>query len=145
MRKQLTIFYTDDDQEDRDFFIEMIDMIDSNIRVMTQKSGQELLKALENPPQTAYIVFLDINMPGMNGLDILKALRASDKHKATPVVMFSTSNDTSSIETSRALGASFYVAKPGALDKLKKSLEYTINIDWENFSPEKSEFVYSQS
>ncbi|QEE50429.1 response regulator [Flavobacterium alkalisoli] len=141
MNNELTVFYTDDDQEDIDFFREIIDIIDSNVKVVTQRNGEELLNALNNPPPTPYLVFLDINMPGMNGLETLKRVRESDQHKNLPVVMFSTSSDDITIQQSKELGASFYVPKSGAFDKLKKSIEHTLKMNWENNS-DSNEFVY---
>ena len=141
--KELTIFYTDDDQEDIDFFREIVDIIDSRVKVVVQSNGQELINALNNPPPTPYLVFLDINMPGMNGLETLKKVRESEQHKNLPVVMFSTSADEMTIEESKKLGASFYVPKSGAFDKLKKSIEHTLKMNWNNSFPEKSEFVYT--
>lgn len=142
MNNPITIFYTDDDQEDTDFFKEIVDILDCNVRVVSQTNGQELLHALENPPPTPYIVFLDINMPGMNGLEVLKTVRNSGRHNNLPIVMFSTSNDEIIIEESRKLGANFYVPKSGAFDQLKKSIEHTLKMKWDNFFPAKSEFVY---
>lgn len=142
MNNELTVFYTDDDQEDIDFFREIIDIIDSNVKVVTQRNGEELLKALNNPPPTPYLVFLDINMPGMNGLETLKRVRESGKHKNLPVVMFSTTSDDITIQQSKELGASFYVPKSGAFDKLKKSIEHTLKMNWENYNSDSNEFVY---
>ncbi|RYJ42538.1 response regulator [Flavobacterium beibuense] len=142
MNNELTVFYTDDDQEDIDFFREIIDIIDSNVKVVTQRNGEELLKALNNPPPTPYLVFLDINMPGMNGLETLKRVRESDQHKNLPVVMFSTTSDDITIQQSKELGASFYVPKSGAFDKLKKSIEHTLKMNWENYNSDSNEFVY---
>ncbi|WP_330443633.1 response regulator [Flavobacterium sp. C4GT6] len=142
MNNELTIFYTDDDQEDIDFFREIIDIIDTNVKVVTQRNGEELLHALDNPPPTPYLVFLDINMPGMNGLETLRRMRESEKHKDLPVVMFSTSSDDITIQQSKDLGASFYVPKSGAFDKLKKSIEHTLKINWDKFSVEANNFVY---
>ncbi|WP_052123360.1 response regulator [Flavobacterium beibuense] len=142
MNNELTIFYTDDDQEDIDFFREIIDIIDTNVKVVTQRNGEELLHALDNPPPTPYLVFLDINMPGMNGLETLRRMRESEKHKDLPVVMFSTSSDDITIQQSKELGASFYVPKSGAFDKLKKSIEHTLKINWDKFSVEANNFVY---
>ena len=142
MNNELTVFYTDDDQEDIDFFREIIDIIDSNVKVVTQRNGEELLKALNNPPPTPYLVFLDINMPGMNGLETLKRVRESGQHKNLPVVMFSTTSDDITIQQSKELGASFYVPKSGAFDKLKKSIEHTLKMNWENYNSDSNEFVY---
>ncbi len=142
MKKELTIFYTDDDQEDIDFFKEIIDIIDCKVKVVTYKNGQELLNALNNSPAIPYIVFLDINMPGMNGLETLKKLRESNSHKNIPVIMFSTSTDKKTIEQSKELGASFYVPKSGAFDTLKKSIEYALKMNWDDHNPVKNEFVY---
>ncbi|MEE1899342.1 response regulator [Flavobacterium rakeshii] len=142
MNNELTIFYTDDDQEDIDFFREIIDIIDTNVKVVTQRNGEELLHALDNPPPTPYLVFLDINMPGMNGLETLRRMRESEKHKDLPVVMFSTSSDDITIQQSKDLGASFYVPKSGAFDKLKKSIEHTLKINWDKFTVETNDFVY---
>ncbi|MFL9838779.1 response regulator [Flavobacterium sp. ST-75] len=142
MNNELTIFYTDDDQEDIDFFREIIDIIDTNVKVVTQRNGEELLHALNNPPPTPYLVFLDINMPGMNGLETLRRVRESGKHKNLPVVMFSTSSDDITIQQSKDLGASFYVPKSGAFDKLKKSIEHTLKINWDKFTVETNNFVY---
>lgn len=80
MKSEFTIFYTDDDQEDIEFFKDIIDTIDANVNVVTQSNGSQLLHALDNPPPHPHIVFLDINMPGMTGFDVLKKVRQSHKN-----------------------------------------------------------------
>lgn len=143
MKNEFTIFYTDDDQEDLDFFMDVIEMIDADLNVVTQRNGRQLLEALENPPPTPHIIFLDINLPGMNGLEILKRVRAIGSHKELPVVMLSTSNDEDVIQKSMELGASYYVTKSGAFDKLKKSIDHALNINWGTFTPNEKNFVYN--
>lgn len=143
MNRELTVFYTDDDQDDLEFFREVILLISDNVTVVTQNNGDQLINALENPPPHPHVVFLDINMPGMNGFETLKKLRASEKFSDVPVVMFSTSGDDKTIQKSRELGASFYVQKSGVFDQLKKSIEHTLTIDWNNFIPGKNNFVYN--
>lgn len=145
MKNEFTIFYTDDDEEDLSFFMEIIELIDDEATVVTQKNGQELLRALSNPPPTPNIVFLDINLPGMNGFEILKKLRALGSHKDLPVVMLSTSNDKEAIQKSRELGASYYVTKSPAFGSLKKSIEHALKINWGTFSPNEKNFVYNLS
>lgn len=143
MKSDLTIFYTDDDQDDLDFFTEIVSEIDSSYNVITQNNGLELLHALNNPPPTPYLIFLDINMPGINGLDVLKKVRESASHKFLPIVMFSTSNDESIIEKSRKLGATYYMPKSGVFDNLKKSIEHALSINWAGFIPTDKNFLYT--
>lgn len=143
MKKEFTIFYTDDDQDDLDFFTEIVDSIDNNYKVVTYTNGKQLLEALRNPPPTLHILFLDINMPGMNGLEVLKMIRESENYKNLPIVMFSTSTDKETIQKSFELGANFYVPKSGMFDQLKKSIEHAVKMNWNNFTTTENNFVYS--
>lgn len=147
MKRELTIFYTDDDQEDLDFFREIIESIDADVDVTvhTQNNGHELLSALDNPPPTPHLVFLDINMPGLTGLEILKHVRNKLNNTTLPIVMFSTSNDSRIIEKSRELGATYYMTKSGVFDQLRQSIEHALKINWNTFIPNEKNFVYNVS
>lgn len=138
-----TIFYADDDLDDLDFFREIVENLDVDVDLVTQQNGLEVLHALNNPPPNPHLIFLDINMPGMTGFDVLKRVRESEKHKDLPVVMFSTSSDSQTIEKSRELGASFYVPKSSVFEQLKKSIEHALTINWNSFVPNEKNFVYS--
>lgn len=142
MKRDLTIFYTDDDVEDLDFFREIVDIIDEDVVVHTHNSGVELMNALDNPPPTPQLMFLDINMPGMTGFDILKKVRESENHRELPIIIFSTSGDDFAVEKSRQLGASMYVQKSSVFDHLKKSIEHALAINWNTFIPTDQNFRY---
>ncbi|MFY0481021.1 response regulator [Flavobacterium sp. PLA-1-15] len=142
MNNELTIFYTDDDAEDLEFFTEVTSQIGDHLNIVTQNNGKKLLHDLENPPPNPHIVFLDLNMPGFSGFDVLQKLRTSDNLKKLPVVIFSTSSDEQTIAKSFALGASFYVPKPTDFSVLKKTIQHTLNIDWSTFKTSKENFVY---
>lgn len=143
MNSGLTIFYTDDDREDLEFFKEIVDMIDESVDVVALRDGHALMKALHNPPPTPHCVFLDINMPGMNGFETLRQVRNSEQHKELPIVMFSTSGDDTAIERSRELGANLYVQKSGIFEQLKRSIEHTLSINWATFKANDNNFVYT--
>lgn len=145
MNNEFTVFYTDDDQDDLEFFREIVQIINDKLIVVTQSNGEQLLNALNNPPPHPHLVFLDINMPGMNGFDILKKVRESDIYGNLPVIMFSTSSDDEAINKSRELGASFYLPKSGIFEHLKKSIEHALNINWNSFIPSDHNFVYNNS
>jgi CheY-like chemotaxis protein len=143
MKDEFTIFYTDDDQDDLEFFMEIVENINANVTVVTQKNGQQLLNALDNPPPSPCLIFLDINMPGMTGLETLKIVRESGKHTNLPIIMFSTSNDQSTIQKSMELGASYYLPKSSIFEHLKQSIEHALRINWGSFIPNEKNFVYS--
>lgn len=138
----MTIFYTDDDAEDLEFFTEVTSLIGNHLNIVTQNNGKKLLHDLENPPPNPHIVFLDLNMPGFSGFDVLQQLRSSDSFKKLPIVIFSTSSDEQTIAKSLALGASYYVPKPTDFSLLKKTIQHTLDINWDTFQPSKENFVY---
>jgi len=143
MNHEFTIFYTDDDQDDIEFFREIINSFGSSYSLVTQNNGDQLLHALNNPPPHPHLLFLDINMPGLNGLEVLKKIRESRNPENLPIVMFSTSGDVNTINKSRELGANYYVQKSNVFDQLKRSIEYTLAINWGSFVPTENNFIYN--
>ena len=143
MTKKLTIFYADDDLDDLEFFKIVIKQIGGNYEVVTYADGVELLDAIHNPPPNPHVVFLDINMPRMNGLEVLKKLRESTKYKHLPVIILSTSKDGPFVKQSLDLGANYYVPKSSRFDELKQSIEYSLKINWDTFIPDRSNFTYA--
>ncbi|MBN3583609.1 response regulator [Algoriphagus aestuarii] len=142
MDDKLTIFYTDDDIDDLEFFKTIVKMITDKYAVVTHMNGKQLLHALDNPPPNPYLLFLDINMPGMNGIEVLQTLRNSEKHASLPIIMFSTTKDETIIEKTRALGANYFVPKAGNFKLLRESIEHTLNINWNSFIADNSNYLY---
>ena len=142
MNNNVTIFYADDDTDDLDFFRDVTEAIDKNIALFTHDNGNQLLVAVRNPPPHPQIIFLDLNMPGKDGFEVLKELKNSE-YKDIPVVIFSTSNDQKNILRSKELGANLYITKPNSFAKFRKSIEHTLSIDWNVFKPSLENFCYS--
>lgn len=136
------IFYADDDADDLDFFRDVTDSLTGNIQLHTHNNVDSLLGALQCPPPIPQVIFLDLNMPGKNGFDALEELKKNLHLKDIPVVIFSTSSDEHSINKSLDMGASFYVTKSTTFATLKKSIEYTLGINWKTFEPSSSNFIY---
>ena len=141
--KDRVIFYADDDQDDLEYFRKAVsDLSGDGIELHTHPGGELLLYALDNPPPVPHVVFLDLNMPGLNGFEVLQNLRNTDKHKKLPIVVFSTSADIETVEKSWQLGATYYLPKSSTYSSLKKSIAYILSMDWENFTPTKDNFFY---
>ena len=107
----LTIFYTDDDEDDLSIFADAVESLPEKIQLNTYNGGDKLLTAIYNPPPKPHVIFLDLNMPGKTGFDVLAELRNSDK-KDIPVIIFSTSNEPGIIERCLTLGANLFITKP---------------------------------
>lgn len=142
MHPNLTIFYADDDAEDLYFFSEVVNTM-NGVSLHTVDHGNALIEALHNPPPTPNIIFLDLNMPGKNGFEVLRELRDSQDFRDIPVVIFSTSSDEKTIFKTHELGATFYLPKQENYESFKKSIQYTLSIDWKSFQPTRENFLYS--
>ncbi|HOE91249.1 MAG TPA: response regulator, partial [Candidatus Cloacimonadota bacterium] len=58
------------------------------------------------------LIFLDINMPGMNGYDLLKIIKTSDEYKHIPVMMVTTEGERKNVIKAIQAGADNYLTKP---------------------------------
>jgi DNA-binding response OmpR family regulator len=77
--------------------------------VLLADSGQEgLNKAFKEKPE---LIFLDIKMPGMDGFEVLKKLRKSQKTESTPIIILSNFDEEDLIEKGLTLGANEYLIK----------------------------------
>ncbi|MEN2401181.1 response regulator [Flavobacterium sp. MC2016-06] len=138
----LTIFYTDDDEDDLSIFADAVEALPKKIQLKTYSGGEKLLNAIYNPPPTPHVVFLDLNMPGKNGFDVLAELREKQQKKDIPIVIFSTSNEPSIIEKCLNLGANLFITKPVLMKDIIKSIEHALEINWKEFVPNPHNFVY---
>jgi len=68
------------------------------------------------------LILLDLNLPDMTGVDILKAVKASPHIKATPIVVLTTTDDQREIERCYELGASVYIVKPVNYDNFAHAI-----------------------
>ncbi len=81
-------------------------------RLTTAENGQQAWALLSNPEKHFDVVFLDIHMPVMTGLDVLRRLSKSDRHRSLEVVMGTSRNDKAVITQAMELGARHYIVKP---------------------------------
>lgn len=128
----ISITLADDDEDDRLFFTDAFEELKINTVVNTVKNGRELLDFL-NLPETILpnIVFLDLNMPILSGVDCLKEIKQNDKLKDIAIAIYSTSSSEQDIENTFILGANIYIKKPNNFNDLKKILSEVVIINWQ--------------
>ena len=120
MSEKYSILAVDDEPYNLDL-IEAAFLDHDNVSIINASNGQEALNCLSS--MVFDVVLLDINMPAMNGLEVLKEIRENKQLEHLPVLML-TANNTKERE-SIALGASDFIAKPYDVDVLcARTLNY---------------------
>jgi len=129
---KMKILLADDDEDDRLFFEEALQELRLPTDITTVEDGIELIEFLNNNKDyEPHILFLDINMPRMNGIEALKELRKKDAWKDFVVAIYSTSNAETDIEETFVQGANIYINKPNDFKVLKNTLEEVVNMNWQ--------------
>ncbi|SIQ90344.1 response regulator [Maribacter ulvicola] len=128
---KLKILLVDDDEDDRQFFADALEGIELNTDLHQLENGKScmefLLKDTDNTPD---LVFLDLNMPIMNGFECLEAIRRTPHLKDLLVAIYSTSSAERDIEETFEKGANIYIKKPSSFSELKKSLKQVVKMNW---------------
>ncbi len=116
----------DDDEDDREIFLSVIDVVSPSTTCATAANGREGLDALASASRLPQVIFLDLNMPLMDGRQFLIEVKKNVSWKEIPVVILTTSSDLNSINRTRELGAIEFITKPdkysGWENTLKKFL-----------------------
>jgi two-component system chemotaxis response regulator CheY len=101
---------------------------DRPTEVIEAESGFEALRLLPRGPWD--LVITDVNMPDINGLELLSFIRSSERHRTTPVLLMSTQTSDRDRERGLALGAAGYLAKPFTPEQLRdEALRHIGNAD----------------
>ncbi len=95
-----------------------------DVEVSEATSGFDALRLLPRGPYA--LVITDINMPDINGLELVQFMRKSELHRATPILLISTQSSERDRQRGLRLGASGYLAKPFAgkalIDEVERHL-----------------------
>jgi CheY-like chemotaxis protein len=118
----------DDDEDDREIFISIVQAALPGISLFIATNGQEGLEALQNAIIQPDLIFLDLNMPLMNGQQFMEAIKSDSVLQQIPVVILSTSSDKATIHDMKALGAIHFITKPDKYSAWEKMLnDFFIN------------------
>jgi DNA-binding response OmpR family regulator len=118
------LLVVDDDVMSRELLFRRIKKFGYNVD--TAESGEDALDMLK---KTKYdLVFLDVVMPDLSGIELLEIMKTSNQFKSTSVIMVSANSDDQVIKHCQDLGAKDYVVKPFHYSLLKNTIETTISI-----------------
>jgi CheY-like chemotaxis protein len=102
----------DDDEDDRDIFLSVLENVAPEISCTIAPNGFEALNTLNQLSTLPDLVFLDLNMPLMDGKQFLREIQKDSNLKRLNVIVLSTSSDKDTIEQTKALGAKSFLTKP---------------------------------
>ena len=115
--------HVDDDQDDHEIFSMALSSVNPSIQCIYFDSAKSALCIMEDENFRAPdYIFLDLNMPGINGLQLLEILKTTKDLAAIPVIIYSTSILPADYEKARLLGATGFLIKPSSLPELIKEL-----------------------
>jgi len=124
------ILLVEDNPDDEELTIRALKPASFTTDVIVAHDGEEALQLLGNAAQNVNscsslpkVVFLDLKLPKMGGLDVLKHIRADPQTRFVPVVVLTSSNEEEDIRASFRLGANSYVRKPIQYDRLMEEVQ----------------------
>ncbi|MFD2523906.1 response regulator [Emticicia soli] len=124
MKKTNSVLLIEDDEDDQSFFIEAISGIQNTVLCHIACNGKEAIDKLKNSIVLPDIIFTDINMPLMNGIECFLEIVKNPRTKNIPVVFLST--DTGQKAHVFQLGAKGFIQKPTDFHILSKQLSQMI-------------------
>ena len=122
------ILHVDDDEDDRILFDLAIKKVSITSNIVDAPDGTECMDILKT--FLPDIIFLDINMAGMNGKDCLKLIRTQQKFDTIPIIMLTTSTSESDIADTFQSGANLFVTKPFRYENLIILLQRIFAGNW---------------
>jgi len=130
------ILLAEDDADDVELTLEALGRENLANRVAVVRDGVETLQWLrrEGPhanrePGDPVVLLLDIKMPRMDGLEVLREIRADERLKQLPVVILTSSNQEQDLVTGYELGVNAYVVKPVQFDAFMDAVR-EIGVFW---------------
>ena len=122
MSEPLRCLLIDDDQDDQEIFLLAVTNTGLNVRCEMASDGQAGLQKIKESKKLPDFVFLDLNMPHMDGKHCLKEIRKLHGMESLPVIIYSTSSYIDDIRETRRLGATGFITKPSNVNELVQIL-----------------------
>ena len=132
MNEIIQVLLADDDSEDCADFLDAFEGIKLKTKVHTVNDGAALIDYLSNTPiLKPHLLFLDLNMPKLSGLECLIKIKKMPEYDNLTIVIYSTSSSINDIENTFLNGANIYLKKPMQMPALKKSLLHILTVNWQ--------------
>jgi len=120
MNSEKPIFLVEDNPVDIDLTLRAFKKNNLTNNIEIARDGEEAMNWIKKWDEGAavpIVILLDLNLPRYSGLEVLKEIKSHPEYKTIPVIILTTSDESSDIRTAYELGANSYIVKPVELDK----------------------------
>ena len=119
MKKKFQILIVDDDADDREIIRDAFENTADHSEYVFIENGDRLIEFLESKDaELPSLIMLDLNMPGKDGRETLKEIKAHKRFQQIPTIVFTTSSSVRDREIVYSLGANCFITKPDTFQKL---------------------------
>ena len=114
------VYIVDDDPDDRQIILDAFLENNTQMDYVFIENGDELMKTLEACQDTEFpsLILLDLNMPGMLGMQALKEIKSNNRYNHIPTIVLTTSTLLTDRNSSYSLGANCFLSKPPSYTEL---------------------------
>lgn len=120
--EEIDILLVEDNPNDAELTLRALRKSDVGARLAIARDGAEALEYLLSNRPKPKVVFLDLKLPKIDGLEVLRRVRADDRTRSVPVVVLTSSQEERDISECYKLGVNSYVVKPVEFDKFYKAV-----------------------
>jgi CheY-like chemotaxis protein len=109
------IFYVEDDTDFAFLMENAVQEVSNGLSIKIVENGKDALEDLKQLAEAKIkprVILLDLNLPGLSGLDLVKRIRENPLLRYVPVIFFSTSDNPKDVKASLEFGANAYLTKP---------------------------------
>ena len=124
-----SVLYIDDSVEDRVLMTEIMKEITPDIQLTVAETGEEGIQSLKRSRPD--LILLDLNMPGLNGFEVLQLIKEDTATQTLPVIVFTVSTASTHINEAFRFGANAVINKPLTLDEYREVFVDTFRF-WKN-------------
>jgi CheY-like chemotaxis protein len=120
-----TVLYVDDDEDDRDIFTEVLKAVQPELTLVLAKDGSDALAKLQEITEPM-CMDIDMNMPKMNGLQLLEIVKGDPELAGIPTFILTTALTPQQTEQIKTIGAEGFLIKPSSFDAFKNLLDHNL-------------------
>ena len=123
----MIVFLVDDDEDDQEFFSMVLEEHFPSVRCAFANDGGKAIEKLKSDSAfTPQLILIDINMPRVNGIELLSEIKKIQRFQNSYIYMYSTSADPSVVQQCMRLGAAGFIKKESTEEALQKRLSEII-------------------